>query len=76
VHLEVSATGNIDIARVRFYRWNTVNLQYVEIGSDYTYPYTWELDPNTLDLGWNEIDVEAYDKAGNISNYKYIFLFR
>ena len=76
VHLEVSATGNIDIARVRFYRWDTVNLQYVEIGSDYTYPYTWELDPKILYLGWNEIDVEAYDKAGNISNYKYIFLFR
>jgi hypothetical protein len=76
VHLEANATGNIAIARVRFYRWDKVNLQYMEIGSDYTYPYIWELDPKILYLGWNEIDVEAYDKAGNISNYKYIFLFR
>ena len=76
IQLEVNATDNVAVARVRFYRWDAVNEQWVEIGNDYSAPYQMNLDCSTLNEGWNEIDAEAYDTAGNSSDRKHIWLDR
>ena len=76
IQLEVSATDNVAVARVRFYRWDHPNQQYVEIANDYTVPYQMNLDCSTLNYGWNNIFANAYDTAGNESDRKWIWLDR
>ena len=76
VHLRADATDNLGVDRVRFYRWDKVKQYFVEIGTVDKSPYQWDLDTSMLYFEWNEIDVEAYDKAGNVSDHQYIFLFR
>ena len=74
IQLEVSATDNVAVSRVRFYRWDHPNQQYVEIGNDYTTPYQTSLDCSTLSYRWNNIFAIAYDTAGNESAHKWIWL--
>ncbi|MBC7264718.1 MAG: peptidoglycan DD-metalloendopeptidase family protein [Chloroflexi bacterium] len=74
--LEVSATDNVAVSRVRFYRWDAVNPRFCEIGEDYTAPYQASLDCRTLNYGWNQVFAEAYDTAGNVSDWKWIWLDR
>ena len=74
VTLTASASDNVWVARVRFYRWDAVNSIFVEIANSYTSPYSAVLDTTVLNPGWNEIDVQAYDASGNFSYEKYIWL--
>jgi PKD repeat protein len=76
IQLEVSATDNVAVDRVRFYRWDAVNGRDVEIANDYTAPYRVSLDCGTLNYEWNQINAEAYDVAGNRSDRKIIWLYR
>ena len=76
VRLAVTASGNLGIARVHIYRWDKVLLHHADIINLTSAPYVWELDTTTLYLGWNEIDVDAFDVAGNVSNHQFIFLYR
>ncbi|MDX9953134.1 MAG: Ig-like domain-containing protein [Anaerolineae bacterium] len=76
VQLQAEATDNVGVARVRFFRWDAVNLQIVEIGDDYTDPYQRDFDCSILNYGWNETLVEAYDAAGNVSEWQSIWLYR
>ena len=66
VSLEVSVTDDSSgIAQVRFSRWDAVNEVVVELGAVYSAPYRTSVDVNTLNLGWNEIDADISDNAGN-----------
>jgi uncharacterized repeat protein (TIGR01451 family) len=90
VRLEVFATDNVAVSYVRFYRWDTPNNDFVDIGFDYTAEtcqfdpalqcYQWDLDTSVLNLQWNEIRARAYDGSGNPSPSpslnSYIFLYR
>lgn len=76
VELSASASDNVGVTRVHFYRWDAVNLVYVQLGDDYTSPYTFVLDSGTLNLNWNQMFVNAYDVAGNVSETVSIWLYR
>jgi hypothetical protein len=77
VHLEVLANDNIGISKVRFFHYEPPPKgTWSDIGYDYTYPYTWELDIRILNCNYNEVAVMAYDRSGNASYQKSIFLFR
>ena len=76
IQLKVSATDNVAVDRVWFYRWDAVNEQCVDIGTDYTAPYQMSLDCSTLNYGWNHVFAEAYDTTGNPSEGKWILLYR
>ncbi len=64
-----------DIERVRFYRWDPAKNSYVEIGIVFQVPYRTALDTRLLVHGWNQIFAQAYDKAGNASERRFIWLF-
>jgi hypothetical protein len=75
----VNATDNVAVQRVRFYRWDPLNLMFVNIGFDYTAPYQWDFDTCGLPSAWNQIFAAAQDTSGNPadwSNRKYIWLYR
>lgn len=76
IQLEVSATDNVAVARVQFYRWDAVNEWYVDIGEDTTSPYQMTFDSRVLNYDWNPIFANAYDTAGNQSDRKWIWLDR
>jgi len=72
--LKANSTDNQAVDRVHFYRWDRVNLTYIDIGTVLQPPFQWNFDISPLYYGWNEIDVEAFDNAGNVSDHKYIFV--
>jgi hypothetical protein len=72
----VSASDNIGISRVHFFRWDKVILAFMDISTISNPPYEWNFDTTILYVGWNEIDVEAFDTSGNVSDSQYIFLYR
>jgi uncharacterized repeat protein (TIGR01451 family) len=78
VRLQVNASDNIQVQRVRFYRWVPVGQSgyYIEIGIDLTAPYFLYFYTCDLNLGYNQIFVEAYDTWGNKSPRKRILLYK
>jgi hypothetical protein len=79
IQLEANAKDNVEIDRVRFYRWDPTigtNGDYVDIGSAYTQPYRIDLDTSTLNYEFNQIFVRAYDTAGNASERIFIWIIR
>jgi streptogramin lyase len=60
---------------VNFNRWDAVNLRLIEIYVDYSAPYTASLDVSTLNMGWNQVNADATDNAGNWTR-KHIWLDR
>ena len=67
VTLEVTATDNVAVDRVRFSRWDPVNKIYENIASVQGAPYRGQLDTSTLVLGFNQVYARAYDPSGNDS---------
>lgn len=76
VYLKATASDNVGVDYVNFSRWDAVNEVFVEVGNVYTEPYGIYLDCSSLNLGWNQINVYSVDTSGNISDTKYIWLFR
>jgi VCBS repeat-containing protein len=76
VRLEVTASDNVGVASVRFYRWDNPKQINIEIGIAYQPPYRWDLDTRTLNMGWNQINAKAYDSSGNPSELGYIWLVK
>jgi hypothetical protein len=72
--LEASANDNVGVSSVVFSRWDYVNLTTVNIGTAYTSSYRINFDTSTLLPDWNEVDVTAYDSAGNSAS-SYIWLY-
>jgi hypothetical protein len=75
IQLEADATDNGPLAFVRFYRWDKVLKSYVDIAFVETAPYKWEIYTGDLNFQWNQIFVEAYDVAGNVSERARILLW-
>lgn len=76
VRLEVAASDDSGVASVHFYRWDAVSEVNVDIGTVYTPPYQWDLDTRILNLGWNQINAQAYDTSGNYSELGFIWLLK
>jgi uncharacterized repeat protein (TIGR01451 family) len=76
IRLMVNASDNLGISKVRFYRWDEPNQRFVDIGIILTPPYYWYLNTGDLNPAWNEIDIEAYDTAGNLSSRQRIYIYR
>lgn len=76
VRLMVNVSDNFGISRVHFYRYDEPLDRWLDIGDIFTPPYEWYLDTTTLNPRWNEIDIEAYDIAGNKSVRQYIFIYK
>jgi uncharacterized repeat protein (TIGR01451 family) len=78
VHFEATATDDVGVQRVEFYRWDHAMdpPSYVPIGIDTTAPYTWEFDTSVLPIGYNQIFAKAYDTSGQPSDRKRIFLVK
>ena len=74
--LSATASDNLAVDRVRFRRWDAVNMHYVELGEVFNPPYSVTLDTSTLNYAFNQINVDAYDTAGNLSERKFIWLYR
>lgn len=68
VTLEVTATDNVGVSYVHFRRWDYINLEFIDIGDDYSSPYSIVLDSNGLRPNQNEIQALAFDDAGNSDN--------
>jgi hypothetical protein len=75
VHLQVSASDNVSVAKIHFFRWDPVLKVHINLMDLFTPPYGWDFGTQTLHSGWNEIDVQAYDQVGNVSAQQHIFLF-
>jgi len=76
VGLEVSATDNgSGVNRVEFWRWDAVNNQRVDIGTDNSAPYRSSVNVSALNMGWNQVNADAFDNAGNWAS-EYIWIDR
>ena len=76
--LSVNASDNVGVKSVSFSRWDYVKkinvpLGTIVTGTGFISPYEIDFDTRGLLPGWNEIDVDVQDEAGNSSS-SYIFL--
>jgi hypothetical protein len=76
VLLTAEAHDNISVRYVRFYRWDAIKEEYVELGVVTEAPYQVTLDAHTLNMQWNQVFVEAYDDLNNKSPRASIWLYR
>ena len=76
VPLVVSATDNVDVTRVRFYRWDFENEQWLDIDEITTPPYATTLNIESLSDGWTQINARAYDAAENGSTVQHIWIVK
>jgi hypothetical protein len=61
---------------VRYYRWDALETRFVDIGVVSSSPYEWLIDVQDLNLGWNQIFVQAFDSHLNGSARTYIWIYR
>lgn len=66
IQLAVTATDASGVRSVNFNRWDALNQQTIDLGTDLSAPYTASLDVGTLNMGWNEVIADATDNAGNV----------
>ena len=74
VLLEVQAQDDTAVQMVRFYRWDAIEEAFLDIGFVDTAPYRMEIDPGSLNPGWNQIFARAFDITGNESGRTWIWL--
>lgn len=74
VTLEVNATDNVKIDRIRFIWWNSASEEFVELGEVSSQPFQISLDTTMLNSDWNQIFAVAYDTSGNASDRQFIWL--
>jgi hypothetical protein len=61
---------------VKFTRWDAVGSKWVDIATDTAAPWQAVLNVAPLNGQWNQINVKAWDAAGNASASPYVFLYR
>ncbi len=76
IGLEASASDNVGVSRVKFTRWDHVGQRWVDIASVSASPWRTGIDVASLNREWNQINVQAWDAAGNASTSPYIWLYR
>jgi VCBS repeat-containing protein len=77
--LKVGATDDVTVDYVRFYRWDpnvTPKGEFVDIAIDENSPFEVLFNTSVLNYKFNEIRARAYDESGNVSFYKWIWLYR
>jgi hypothetical protein len=74
--LEVEASDNIGVRRVRFFYWDAINLRLSDIGTADHAPYQMQLDSRLLNPEWNQVFAQAYDARGNQSLALWIWLYK
>lgn len=77
IQLQVDLDASVqDVERVVFYRWDPILNQRLELGTVSLAPYILDIDVETFNYAWNEIDAAVYDKAGNRSAFSHIWVVR
>lgn len=78
VRLQVSATDNLAVQHVRFFRWDPFigGGSYIDIGYATSTPYQWDLNTCALAFNWNQIFAQSQDTYGNLSTRQFIWLYR
>jgi len=76
VTLQASASDNVGVARVKFTRWDAVAGKWVDLATVSSAPWQTTLAVSTLNSGYNQVNVQAWDAAGNASTSPYIWLNR
>ena len=74
--LEYPTNGNSNIAKVKFVRWDSSELTFVEICVVASPPFQCTLDTSTLPFGWNEIIAQLYDAQDRYLSQTYIWVYR
>src|SRR5664279_2090296 len=67
VTLQASASDNVGVARVKFTRWDAVAGKWVDLATVSSAPWQTTLAVSTLNSGYNQVNVQAWDAAGNAS---------
>lgn len=75
VALEATASDNVGVARVEFWRYDAASDGWVLLNTDTTAPYQSSIDAGSLGEGLTYLSADAYDAAGNWS-YEEIGLYR
>jgi hypothetical protein len=65
VNLEATASDDVGVARVEFWRFDNAVDEWVLISTDTTAPYTSSIDVATLGMGFNQLTADAYDATDN-----------
>lgn len=76
VTLAASASDDVGVARVVFTRWDAVGQKLVTLATLTHAPWQTSLNVGTLNGQWNQINVQAWDAAGNASSAPYIWIYR
>lgn len=76
VTLAASATSPVGVARVTFTWWNAATQQLVTLATLTQPPWQTTISAGMLNNGWNQLNIQAWDTAGNASNAPYIWLYR
>jgi hypothetical protein len=76
VYLEVEASDNYQLNCIEFVHWDAEKKEFVQLGIDCEDEYGITINSNTLNIGWNQIFAQAVDEAGNLSEFKHIWLYR
>ena len=76
VTLAASATSPIGVAQVKFTWWNAATQQVVTLATLTQAPWQTTISAGMLNSGWNQLNVQAWDTAGNASSSPYIWLYR
>ena len=76
VYLEVEASDNFQVNCIEFFHWDAKKTEFVLLGIDCELGYGITVESSALNYGWNQIFARADDKAGNLSEFKHIWLYR
>lgn len=76
VTLQASASDNIGVVKVKFFRWDAVDLKWVDIATVTTPPLSSSIAVSSLNNSYNQINVQAWDAAGNASVSPHIWINR
>jgi hypothetical protein len=75
VTLGVSVSDNLAVVRVKYTRWDALALKWVDIATVSAAPWRATVAVSTLNREWNQVNVQAWDSAGNASSSPYIWVY-
>jgi hypothetical protein len=76
VYLQVEASDNFQVNCIEFFHWDAKKTEFVLLGIDCDIGYGITVESGELNYGWNQIFARADDVAGNLSEFKHIWLYR
>lgn len=76
VTIEVVVIDNFQVDCVDFFRWDPPTKQHIQLGNVCLPPYEIVVDVGSLNFEWNQVWVQASDRAGNLSDYEFFWLYR